>query len=198
MPDDENGIAIPHAIYPDISVAQEPSVVLLPDGRLFMVTRTMTGFIHYAVSSDDGHSWLTPKVLFDQAGNPFEHPLSCCPIYRLDNEQYVLLSHNNPGKRLGFNQFKRGWDCNFANYIRNPVYLSIGKFDKDAEQPIRFSKPQKFLDTGDVAIGPKQTAETGTYPSITKQGNKWILWYPDRKYYLLGKYLPDALLTNNS
>lgn len=63
----------PHAILPDSlirnhrdpgaildplnTVAQEPSIVCLPDKRLFCVMRTMTGYIWYSVSSDSGETW---------------------------------------------------------------------------------------------------------------------------------------------
>jgi hypothetical protein len=45
-------------------------------------------------------------------------------------------------------------------------------------------------------VGPKKTAEIATYPSITEWHGQRVLWYPDRKYYLLGKYLLDALLAD--
>ena len=55
--------------------------------------------------------------------------------------------------------------------------------------------PHKLLDTEGVTIGPKGTAEIATYPSLTEWRGHRMLWYPDRKFYLLGKHLPDSLLT---
>ena len=60
---------------------------------------------------------------------------------------------------------------------------------KDAQQPLWFSEPVELLNSGDVALPPKMTAEIGTYPSITEFKGKTVLWYPDRKRFLLGKYL---------
>jgi len=45
-----------------------------------------------------------------------------------------------------------------------------------------------------VPIGPKGTAEIATYPSLTDYKGRRVLWYPDRKYYLLGKYVTDEWL----
>lgn len=190
LPEDDEGITVNNPLYPDIDTAQEPSAVLLPDGRLFLVMRTVTGFIYYSVSEDNGASWRTPAVLLDETGEPFAHPLSPCPIYRLQNGKYLLLHHNNPGSRLGFEQSERQWSCNYANFMRNPTYLSLATFSPDQEQPLVFQKPISFLDSGDIAVGPKKTAEVGTYPSVTQWKGKSMLWYPDRKFYLLGKELP--------
>ena len=55
----------------------------------------------------------------------------------------------------------------------------------------------RLLDTDGVPIGPKGTAEIGTYPSLTEHRGQRILWDPDRKYYLLGKYLSDELLSGS-
>jgi hypothetical protein len=35
--------------------------------------------------------------------------------------------------------------------------------------------------------------EIATYTSLTEWRGRRTLWYPDRKHFLLGKYLTDAL-----
>ena len=45
-------------------------------------------------------------------------------------------------------------------------------------------------------VGPKKTNEIATYTSFTIYKGKQILWYPDRKYYLLGKYITDEMLAD--
>ena len=196
LPRDREGLEVTNPVYPDISVAQEPCVVLLPDGRLFTVMRTMTGYIWYAVSSDDGATWTGPEVMrYADGGEPVPHPMSPCPLYALDDGRYLLIFHNNSGKRGRYDQFDLEWKCNHANFLRNPTYLAIGHFQADAHQPLRFDQPVELLDTGGVKIGPKGTAEIGTYPSLTEREGKRTLWYPDRKYYLLGKHLTDEVLS---
>ncbi len=189
-PENDLGLEVSNPVYPDLSTAQEPAVVLLPDGRLFTVMRTMTGYIYFSVSGDNGKTWKKPEMLkYSDNGEGIKHPMSPCPIYRLKNGKYVLIFHNNNGKRLGYDQADKDWTINVANVIRNPTFYSVGEFKKDAAQPLWFGEPKELLNSGDVALPPKMTAEIGTYPSITEFRGKTVLWYPDRKRFLLGKYL---------
>ena len=77
---------------------------------------------------------------------------------------------------------------------RRPLHLSVGTFMPDALQPIWFEKPCMSLDNDGVIVGSKATNEIGTYTSLTEHEGRRILWYPDRKYYLLGKILTDEML----
>ena len=63
LPDNDLGLEVPNRTYPEMSTCQEPAVVLLPDGRLFTVMRTMTGYVYFSVSGDDGHTWSKPDML---------------------------------------------------------------------------------------------------------------------------------------
>ena len=194
LPEEDAGLEVPIPVRPRLSTAQEPSVVLLPDGRLFTTLRTFAGYIWYSVSEDDGAHWRAPEMLRSRDGGPgLEHPLSCCPIYPMSNGKYLLLYHNNPGRRLGHDQSELEWKTNHLNYIRNPMYLAGGECRPDAHQPIWFGDPVNLLDTNDILVGPKATAEIATYTSLTEWHGRRVLWYPDRKYYLLGKYLPDEM-----
>lgn len=195
LPEDDKGLESQNKKIPEMSTNQEPSIVLLPDGRLFAVMRTMTGYVHYSVSDDNGKTWRKPEALrYKDNGGFIEHPISPCPIYKMSDGRFFLIFHNNQGEHLGFSQFKDEWEQNEANFFRNPTYTSIGYFVKDAHQPIWFKEPYKLFDTDDIAIGPKKTSEIATYTSYIEWKGKKILWYPDRKYYLLGKYLSDELL----
>ena len=190
LPNDDHGLESPNRTHEDMSTNQEPSLVLLPDGRLFVTMRTMTGYMCYSVSDDNGETWREPEILrFKDNGEGIKHPLSPGPIYKMSNGKYFILYHNNEGDHLGFSQFKENWVLNEANFFRNPTYISTGSFMKDAYQPIWFSSPHKLFDTDDIAVGPKKTAEIATYTSYIEWKGKKILWYPDRKFYLLGKYL---------
>ena len=192
LPVDHEGLEVPHRYYRDLSTAQEPSVVLLPDGRLFTSMRTMEGHIWYSVSDDDGDTWRPPEVLrLCDDGAPLKHPLSCCPIYPVGEGLYMQMYHNNDGTVGPYSQYCRHWKTNHLNFIRNPMFASIGVFRPDAHQPIHFSLPVKLLDTDGLPMGPKGTAEIATYTSMTLFKGERILWYPDRKYYLLGRIIPD-------
>ena len=188
LPADGVGLEVAYPIHPERSVAQEPSLVLLPDGRLFCVMRTYTGHIWYALSSDDGETWTSPEVLrYKDDGEPIRQPIASCPVYALQDGRYVLIFHNNDG-HIG------EYRPEHALHNRRPAFISAGHYRKDSHQPIWFSEPKQFVDSDGKNLGPKGTNEIATYPSLTEWNGKIVLWYPDRKYFLLGKYITEEWL----
>lgn len=189
LPQGEEGISVTNGLYADLSTAQEPSAVFLPDGRLFLVMRTMTGAIWWTVSENEGVSFAPPKPLYTSDGKRVCQPLAPCPLYQVGEGRFLLFFHNNSGKRLGFDQMDNRvpWQVNAANYVRNPLYVCRCEFEDRGAQPLLVGTPHRLLDTGDVAVGPKATAESATYPSLSQWKGRFVLWYPDRKFYLLGK-----------
>ena len=195
LPVDGPGLEVQHRDIPNFSTAQEPSLVLLPDGRLFVVMRTLEGHVWYSVSDDDGATWRPTEVLrFRDGGEPVKHPLSCCPIYPLDGGRFLLLFHNNDGRVGKYDLFRKTWDCNQLNFVRNPMFGAVGTYQPKAHQPIWFGAPKKLLDTDGIPLGPKGTAEIATYTSMTSFKGRQVLWYPDRKYYLLGRIITPEVL----
>jgi len=196
LPEAREGLTVPHKLYPEISVCQEPALVRLPDNRLFVIMRTMTGHIWYSVSDDDGQTWRKTEVLrYRDGGEPVNNPMAGTPLFGLDNGKYLLLFNNNDGKMGSYDQFKKVWDNgNQLNFLRNPAFLAVGEYRPNAYQPIWFSQPLKILDTQGVAYGPKGTAEVAMYVSLTEGKFGRTLWYPDRKHFLMGKYITDRML----
>lgn len=189
----EDGLEVPNKNYPEVSTAQEAAPVLLPDGRLFATMRTMAGCIYYTVW--DGERWCAPRPMRGPDGQPMPHPLGPCPIYRLQDGTYLCLTYNNPGQRLGFDVFAPDAHVQALNVARGPLYLVAGVFDPTGEQPIRFGAPVLFIDTDAVALGKrKQSCTAPLYTAVTQWRGKTMLWYPDRKYQILGKeILPEFL-----
>lgn len=201
LPESGKGIRIPLPGRPDVSIAQEPAPVLLPDGRLFCVFRTVTGRIWYSVSDDDGATWHLPEVLrYEDGGAEVLHPISPCPIYRLKDGRYLLLYHNNDGRSGG------GTWPGDSNFNRNEAYLALGEYRQEAHQPIWFSQPKLFCASDEVALGPALNhnvlfdkpfrIEVATYTSLTEKDGERILWYPDRKHFLLGRYITNEWLAD--
>jgi len=192
------GLTVPTPIKAGLSDAMEPSLVLLPDKRLFMTIRTATGQIWYSVSTDDGESWRTPEVMrYRDGGDPINQPHAPCPIYPQEDGRFLLVFHNNPGRLGRFNQLAppEAWKgLNHWSHVRRPAFISVGEYRRGAKQPVWFSQPRQILDTDGVIVGPKKTAEIATYTSFTVFKGKRTLWYPDRKYYLLGKFITDEML----
>ena len=182
----EKSLNAPFRTDPSRRCGEEPALAELPDGRLFCVFRTCEGHVWYSVSEDHGETWRECEMLrYRDNGEGVEHPLSPCPMFRISDNQYVLFTHNNDGF---FGQTDRPkTDGNW----RNPLFVLKGEFRPDAHQPIWFSQPVEFMNNGDVALTRKDLA---MYASLTVENGTPVFWYPDRKFFLLGKRLEKAFL----
>jgi hypothetical protein len=188
---DKNAITVPCPDHPETSVVQEPSIVKLPDGRLFCVMRTPAGSPYWTVSADDGDTWSQARALRRKdGGDILKQPLSPCPIFDLGGNaagsgRYALFIHNHDGKINGFGPTD-------SNYHRRPIYKVLGHFQAGAEQPIWFEEPKQFMDHDDVPLGmpgKQGRIDMSLYSSLTMQKGRPVLWYPDRKFFLLGKFI---------
>jgi hypothetical protein len=174
----ESIVTAPTRSIPPRRVAQEPCMVELPDQRLFCVMRTNEGHVWYTLSDDFGETWSETRMLrFYDGGPGIEHPLSPAPLYRVSNEgEFILLYHNHDGH---FGPFQ--------SQQRRSMYASRGVYKPDADQPIHFSVPMFFFDTNnhEAGYGDKGLSLYGSM-SYEEDGTP-VLWYPDRKHFLLGK-----------
>ncbi|MFH1614819.1 MAG: sialidase family protein [Planctomycetota bacterium] len=177
--------------HSNVSVVQEPSIVKLPDERLFCVMRTSTGSPYYSISENDGKTWSKPNVLkYHDEGKALLHPLSPCPLYDFGNNKYLFFYHNHDG------HFKC-WGPTQPLQHRRPINLALGEFRKGARQPIWFSQPKLFMDSKGIPIGYKEgRSGMSMYSSFTIRNNKAVLWYPDRKFFLLGKKIGRKIFIN--
>lgn len=181
----ENALRYGHIGHPEVSVVQEPGIVPLPDGRLFCVMRTNAGHPVWSESSDRGGTWTQPVPLRQTDDRrPLPHPCSPCPIYEVAPGEYIFLFHNHDG-HFG------GWGPTDCNLHRRPIYLARGQFRPGARQPVWFSEPQFFMDNGGV---PMRRPDLAMYSSLTFTDDGVILWYPERKFFLLGKRITHAAL----
>ncbi len=188
----DKALRVPHYTNPMLSIAQEPSLVRLPDKRLFCTMRTMTGYIWYTVSKDDGRTWDAPRPLLRKdKGLPILEPLCCCPIYEYEKGRYILLHHNNDGRFEGCAPEDTGKN-------RRPAFIALGEYRPHAEQPIWFSESKVLMDNGGSQIGPLKRIDIGVYPSVTKRNGAFVLWHPERKFFLLGKKIAREWLADLS
>ena len=160
------------------SAAEEIGLVKLPDGRLFGLMRTSAGHPFWSQSRDGGVTWTQPQPLLDRdGGTPYLHPRSPCPLYDWKGCEaasgfYFALVHNT---------FDFSGEREYQK--RGPLYLIAGRFAPDAEQPIAFAPPKLFAER-----------ENGNsfYTSYTVVDGKGILWFPDHKFYLLGREIGET------
>jgi len=190
---DKLAITVPFPGHPEVSACQEPSIVRLPDGRLFCVMRTSAGSPFWTMSSDDGQTWSPAERLRQSDdGEPLLHPLSPCPIYDMGGNaagsgRYALFIHNHDGHYQGFGPTD-------TSYHRRPVYLVPGRYQPGAKQPVWFDQPRYFMDHRGVSLGSPGTRgrlDLALYASWTRRQGQCVLWYPDRKFFLLGRNIGD-------
>ena len=186
---DDDALRVGFPGHPEVSVVQEPSIVRLPDGALFTAMRSPQGNPYWSQSKDAGRTWSRPEVIHQYDGGPaFLHPCSPCPIYDMGDGRYLFLHHNHDGN---FEQWTQ-WD---TTWHRRPIYGAVGVFADGAAQPIRFSKPKLLMDNGGTALGAGGgRADMAMYASVTIRSGVRVLWYPERKYFLLGKRITDEWL----
>ena len=193
LPDEAGTIRVSPEIEPEASrgysLAEEPGIALLPDGRLWMNMRTVTGCMWYTVSDDHGHSWRpTEPLLYRDGGQRMLHVKSPDPIYQLKDGRYLLFYAN----RDGHDGDTGPWDM----AARRPVCIAVGEFRPDAYQPLWFSEPKLLMDTERVRVGTQNLMMMAMYSSLTERNGRRIVWYADRKQFVVGKDIPDAMLAD--
>ncbi|MDR1280944.1 MAG: glycoside hydrolase [Opitutaceae bacterium] len=175
---------------PDSTVLQEPTLNALPDGRLFTIMRTVAGHPAWSLSADGGETWTPPEPLRYGDGLPvIAHSISPCPCYTLDAAagEYVFLYHNHDG-HFG------PW-IPHSNETRRPIYLSFAKYaGAAARQPLVFSSPVSWFDCDGVNLNNR--CDLAMYSSFEFVDGNPVIWYPDRKHYLLGKIIAPGLRQN--
>ncbi|MCX7048355.1 MAG: sialidase family protein [Candidatus Sumerlaeota bacterium] len=189
----DKALVAPFPGHPEVSACQEPSIVKLPDGRLFVVMRTSSGSPFWSVSADSGETWTVPRRLLKKdAGEPLLHPLSPCPMYDVGGAtagsgRYALFIHNNDGN-------PKNLSPSVAGQNRRPIYLVPGYFKSGADQPVWFDEIRFFMDHDGVSLGKPGTAgrtDLALYSSFTVRQGKAVLWYPERKFFLLGRVIGE-------
>jgi hypothetical protein len=192
----DEALAVPFPGHPEVSACQEPAMVKLPDGRLFCVMRTAAGSPFWSVSEEDGQTWSRPqRLLRRDGGEPLRHPLSPCPMYDVGGNtagsgRYVLFIHNHDGHYQGFGPTD-------TSMHRRPVYIVAGRYEAGAKQPVWFDEPVFFMDHGGVSLGApgrRGRMDLALYASFTVREGRAVLWYPDRKFFLLGRVIATESL----
>jgi len=107
-------------------------------------------------------------------GLPIAHPMSPCPVYDAKGNTaasglYFMFAHNT-------------FDHSNTNAWQNrgPLFIFPGHFQQDAEQPVWFDEPKAFI---------SRPSNNSFYTSLTVLDGKTVLWYPDQKFYLLGRVI---------
>lgn len=178
LPDDSAGVHITTQERP-LTSAEEPFVVQLPNGWLFVSLRTFMGSVYYSVSEDLGHTWRDPKPMHYADGTLFVNPVVTPFLCDYGDGTYVQLYYGRCGTYKDMFRF------------RDTVYRAEGVFAPEDEQPIRFEKAPEVYVQVNVAVGSRRyiAPEVNLEASFTRFHGVPMLWYGDRKHYVLGKKL---------
>jgi len=151
--------------------------------------RTTTGHPFWSVSADHGQTWSVPKpLLTDDDGPALLHPCSPCPIYTIADGRYILLIHNHDG-------YLGQWGPFDTQDHRRPICAALGEFRPNAQQPVWFGTPRNLMDNDGIRIGYGEgRADLAMYASFTIRNGRRVLWYPERKFFMLGKIISDNFL----
>ncbi|MGZ3318145.1 MAG: hypothetical protein ACXU95_12680, partial [Isosphaeraceae bacterium] len=101
--------------------------------------------------------------------------------------RYVLLIHGNDGHYKGSTPEQ-------TDRNRRPIFLAAGRYQEGADQPVWFDAPRLLMDHDGTALGApgsKGRTDLAMYASFTVRDGSPVLWYPDRKFFLLGRVIGD-------
>lgn len=133
-------------------VQAEHNTVVLNNGNLYVVYRTIDGSPAYSVGSDGGKTFSKPKFMHFANGERIGNPRACPKIHKTQDGKYLFWFHNNFGKNT--------YDG------RNPAWLS-GGIEKDGG--ILWSQPEIVLYDNDPEVLGM------SYPDFIEQnGRLWL------------------------
>lgn len=187
LPDDARGLGLggEEGLMDPMERLEEPFTVELPNGWWFTTVRTLKGSIYYTVSEDEGHTWREPKPMHYTDGTMFVNPNATPFICDCGDGKYMQLYY---GK------------CSTYEYMfsfRDKLLQAFGTFAPEDEQPIRFEHKAQLWMQVEAAVGPRMhvTPEINLEGAYTCFRGEPMLWYCDRKHYILGKkvVLPDHI-----
>ena len=135
-------------------VNAEQNLVVLSDGSLYCMYRTITGHPYHAYSRDGGHTWTTPvPATYTPGGRPMKTPRACPRIWKAKNGKFLFWFHNH--SRIENAGFKH----------RNPVWIS-GGIERDGL--MHWSQPEILFYDPDPNV-------RMSYPDLIEQdGRYWI------------------------
>lgn len=110
--------------------ALEPSVVELADGRLLMMMRTLTGFLHESISSDGGLTWTAPvRGKIDCGGTKY--------LTRLQGGDLALVWNRANHDATG----RHGWPWGYDS-----IWIALSSDDGESwSEPVCFAKGARVV-----------------------------------------------------
>ena len=151
LPDGEIGLRTPKGGGP---ISEEHSTVVLSDGSLYCVYRSIDGHPVCSTSRDGGHTWSPPTYQAFADGRLMKHPRAANFAWKCENGRYLYWFHNNGG---------RWYDD------RNPVWLCGGVEANSSDGKIvLWSQPEIALYDDDPFV-------RMSYPDLVEEHGRYFL-----------------------
>lgn len=166
LPEGETGIVNPKFGH----VQAEHNSVVMNNGDLYVVYRTIDGFPVFTTSSDGGKSFSQPAPMTYASGGIMGNPRACPKIHKTLDGKYLFWYHNNFRK----NSYNG----------RNPVWLS-GGIEKDGR--ILWSQPEIILYDEDTQLLGM------SYPDFIEQDEQLWLSETQKNKARIHKMDPDLI-----
>jgi hypothetical protein len=153
LPDGDVGLRAPAGGGP---IAEEQSYVVLADGSLYVIYRTVDGRPACSYSRDGGRTWSAPEYERYADGRPIRTPRAANFVWKCADGRFLYWFHNN------------GWTgYNFGPGAgsRNVAWLAGGV---EREGRILWSQPEIVLYDPDFFSGP-------SYPDLIEEDGRYFL-----------------------
>jgi len=180
LPDGEIGLRTPPGGGP---VAAEHSYVVLSDGSLCAVYRSIDGHPVEAYSRDGGHTWSVPQYRRYADGRLMKHPRAANFQWKCENGKYLYWFHNHGGRFVREHPRRRS----MAYEDRNPVWLCGGvEVDSAEGKVIQWSQPEIGLYDDDPYI-------RMSYPDLVQEGGRTFLTETQKDKAYVHEIAPELL-----
>lgn len=169
---------------------QEPTVVVLADGRWLTVGRSFLGSPAWSISRDGGRSWTPAQPLrWAPEGDPIPHPMTMCPLSRLPDGRLLLLFTNNDGSSRGA---RHVWDGD--GRTRNPQWFAIGRQIQGEERNagLVFGRPRILAEVDDGGAANLKTGISMPY-YFHRDGGHFVAYNINKEHVLLDEIPADVL-----
>ena len=74
---------------------------------------------------------------------------------------------------------------------RNPIWITVGRENLAARQPVKFGEPVKFMEVKDAPPLGSTYLQIASYSSLVEHNGKLLLFYNDCKHWVLFKCVPS-------
>ncbi len=146
---------------------QEPGLIELKDGRVFMIIRTKLGNPYKSISSDGGQTWSQPVPIVE-----LETPVSPQTLFRLPDSGHIAVIYNN--NSVG----ERNRNCD-----RTPLAFAVSKDEGKSFQFRKIIQPMlgRTYDYVSARIYNRNVYlsyrewQIGDYPHLTLADHKLLI-----------------------